>query len=98
MLDLISDNIPHDFILNHMEGVNAAFLGAKRLTDDIAKCAEPERAYMLGQHRHWGLEQGFRHAAEQSGLKTLAPHTTPPVAVGTAWCVQGSCCWRARGL
>lgn len=77
MLDLITANLPREAVLRLMEAADAAFIGAKRIADDMVVCEEPERAYMIGHHRHWGLEQGFRNAAESCGLTTIAPHTVP---------------------
>ncbi len=77
MFDEITRHLPRQFVLDVLDNTDAAFLGAKRIVDDMVGCEEPERAQMLGHHRHWGQEEGVRQAARSSGLRTAAPHTSP---------------------
>lgn len=77
MRDEIAAQLPRRFVSDVIESTFDAFAGAKRVTDIVVGCDEPERCQMLGQHRHWAQEQGFRKAAEASGLQTIAPHTSP---------------------
>jgi hypothetical protein len=77
MRDEIAAQLPRRFVNDVIENTFDAFAGAKRITDIVVGCDEPERCQMLGQHRHWAQEQGFRKAAEASGLQTIAPHTSP---------------------
>jgi len=74
-LDRILLAYPASFFRQVAEYTDAGFGEAWSLASRHAE--EPERANMLGQHRHARCESGFRHAAKDSGLSVLAPHTNP---------------------
>ncbi len=57
------------------ERINAAF--AKAYSSTCKDYAEPERVNMLGQARHACCEEGFRTAAQDSGLVAHALPTKP---------------------
>src|SRR4051812_14947833 len=66
---------PAGFFRQVLESADAGFGEAWTLA--VRHAEEPERANMLGQHRHARCEAGFRQAAHDSGLAVFAPHTTP---------------------
>lgn len=68
-------NFPAAFFQNLAEQMDAAFVKALRVTR--RNYAEPEWANMLGQARHAYCEEGFRAAAQDAGLETIALHTEP---------------------
>lgn len=66
---------PPSFFRQVAEYADAGFGEAWSLASRHAD--EPERANMLGQHRHARCESGFRRSAKDNDLKVLAPHTKP---------------------
>src|SRR3954452_5389069 len=71
----IMGTYPAGFFRQVLESADAGFGEAWTLAARHAE--EPERANMLGQHRHARCEAGFRQAASDNGLAVFAPHTTP---------------------
>jgi len=69
-------SFPAAFFQNLAEQMDAAFAKALRLSEQ--HYAEPERCNMLGQSRHACCEEGFRLAAQEAGITSLASHTDPP--------------------
>ena len=74
-IDRILNTYPPFFFQSLEERMNAAFAKAHRLTCD--HYAEPEQVNMLGQARHACCEEGFRTAAQDSGLAAHVSHTEP---------------------
>ena len=75
-IDSILNTYPSDFFRSLEERTNAAFMKAHHLTCEYY--AEPEQVSMLGQARHACCEEGFRAAAQDSGLAARVLHTRPP--------------------
>lgn len=74
-IDRVLSAFPSKFFQAVMEGVDAGFMKAAKLTE--ANIAEPERVATLGQLRHACTEEAFRDAANEAGISALAAHTEP---------------------
>jgi len=75
LLSYLAGRIPHEFVKQLPESLEAAYFDAHRNAEQ--RCAVPERVRVRGQLRHYYQNGALRELAERFGIDATAPHTKP---------------------
>lgn len=75
LLPYLATRLPHDFVKQIPESLEAAYFEAHRNAEQ--RCATPERVRVRGQLRHYFQNGALRALAEKFEIEACAAHTDP---------------------
>lgn len=75
LLSYLTQRIPHHFVMQLPEALEAAYFDAHRNAEQ--RCAVPERGRVRGQLRHYYQNGALRSLAERLEIEASAEHTAP---------------------